>query len=933
MPYNENCSDGTTLNNNIVLKKLKRAYRSVYSLTEWIDEVLGKDELDRIFAADYEGPSKEKDELLHGFLICTDSTVDMIRQFINSSHAEFTIGKNLDVRSLTDYAIHWLFQESFSKNILTNGYRWVDGHVQAEYVSSATTILETYQWQWFQKQVGPCWFLFLILNASLFKPLPNRCYLQLTGDECTSRLIHIPTPRSFINRASSLSKASRLFIHKAKIMYSEPIRNAKGDIMNGFPRYYILYNNNMEKVLSRIFPLQFGLDSPLTNRLSRSSFAQGKTFRLSENNIPCRLELIAQIFKRILNRHRNFPYHILLHKICPEPLGPVVITSSLERLTIAHHRIQGFCKKVIRKLFPVSLYGSCHNWNIILGHVDNYIKARRGDSVPLISLFQKLRIKDIPWLGSAQQMSRSDFEKRQQMLLEFIYWFFDKFLVALLRNNFYITNTSSDSSSVYYYHHKIWEQVSRQTLIEFRRKQLSLANPTRVAQCLLEPSTVRVVPRREGYRIINIMGRSGSVNSKLRDVQSVLTTKVRESVTNYTYLKSMSDVLLAIESYRSSILKKTNSRLPKFYFVKVDITKSYDNIPLKVAHSLLSNLVSGELFWLHELISFDTRLTLKSYRGKHLLNAHDLHTSSLNGSSTFSELALKKPCQLFVDKAQGRLIKRTQIFNKLSEHLNHGLIDIDSTTYIQNLGIPQGSCLSGLICNIVYEDLIRKHLKINPETSVLLRYVDDFLLITTNQLEAMHFLTKMTTGFRSHGAFINPSKTIINFQVPRGYKCNTLEAGNSIQYLGVRIDTKTLDPVYNVNIQALKIQSRQMYHNNHTSLSFSLKRLVSWLKRKLGQELIQRHYLDSSSKMTYWISVCTITAFKLVSVFVSKNCSTINYDFMSNAIRNLIRVIVEAYYEGSCDYTQSNFRNQCLTTFIKVIKRHPILIPVLNRLK
>lgn len=46
----------------------------------------------------------------------------------------------------------------------------------------------------------------------------------------------------------------------------------------------------------------------------------------------------------------------------------------------------------------------------------------------------------------------------------------------------------------------------------------------------------------------------------------------------------------------------------------------------------------------------------------------------------------------------------------------------------------------------------------------LLRYIDDFLLITPSLSTAERFVSRMNEGFPAYGAFVSPSKTLLSFE-------------------------------------------------------------------------------------------------------------------------------------------------------------------------
>lgn len=87
------------------------------------------------------------------------------------------------------------------------------------------------------------------------------------------------------------------------------------------------------------------------------------------------------------------------------------------------------------------------------------------------------------------------------------------------------------------------------------------------------------------------------------------------------------------------------------------------------------------------------------------------------------------------------------IIRLLREHINANIVKIGNRHYRQRNGIPQGSVLSSLLCNFFYGDMEQKRLGFTKdEGSALLRYVDDFLFITTKKHLAVDFLRVMDRG-------------------------------------------------------------------------------------------------------------------------------------------------------------------------------------------
>ena len=70
--------------------------------------------------------------------------------------------------------------------------------------------------------------------------------------------------------------------------------------------------------------------------------------------------------------------------------------------------------------------------------------------------------------------------------------------------------------------------------------------------------------------------------------------------------------------------------------------------------------------------------------------------------------------------------------------------------YKQKIGIPQGSVVSTVLCNIFYAHLEKKKLPfLEDKDGLLLRLIDDFLFVTMNRDHAVQFLQKMHEGNKS----------------------------------------------------------------------------------------------------------------------------------------------------------------------------------------
>jgi telomerase reverse transcriptase len=175
--------------------------------------------------------------------------------------------------------------------------------------------------------------------------------------------------------------------------------------------------------------------------------------------------------------------------------------------------------------------------------------------------------------------------------------------------------------------------------------------------------------------------------------------------------------------------------------------------------------------------------------------AHPLSAGDIFYENLGLKLAIGKRNTVFVENVVDQFRDRDEMIKLLAEHVGRNMIKIGKKFYRQKRGIPQGSVLSSMLCNYFYADLEATHLSfLQSEDSLLLRLIDDFLLITTNQQHAMQFLQIMHAGLPEYGVVVNPSKSLVNFEASISGKKIARQLGSGdFPYCGSLINTKTLN--------------------------------------------------------------------------------------------------------------------------------------------
>ncbi|TKA76901.1 hypothetical protein B0A49_02736 [Cryomyces minteri] len=136
-----------------------------------------------------------------------------------------------------------------------------------------------------------------------------------------------------------------------------------------------------------------------------------------------------------------------------------------------------------------------------------------------------------------------------------------------------------------------------------------------------------------------------------------------------------------------------------------------------------------------------------------------------------------------------------KVLHLLKEHVERNIVKIGKRYYRQKEGIPQGSVLSSLLCNFFYAKLERECLDfVQTEDCLLLRLVDDFLLISVRREHAEDFLQVMHNGVPAYGLAVKAEKSLANFHVEiNGRRIESTQGAMQFPYCGNAIHTVSLD--------------------------------------------------------------------------------------------------------------------------------------------
>ncbi|KAF9692635.1 hypothetical protein EKO04_009418 [Ascochyta lentis] len=488
--------------------------------------------------------------------------------------------------------------------------------------------------------------------------------------------------------------------------------------------------------------------------------------------------------------------------------------------------VSAFCRAVVSKVIPRRFWGDDENKRTFMHYIDQFVNLRKFETLTLHQVTQELQITSLAWLrlpgqDETTKLARSDFEKRKEIFQEFVYWVFDSFLIPLIRSNFYVTESNVHRNRLFYFRHDVWRMLTAPSLSSLRLKMFE-EMPTERANKLLAVrplgfSKIRLLPKKQGIRMImNLKRKQQVMRYGAMTLQKSINTVMTPVFNAITYEKalqperfgsslfSVGDMLPKLEVFKTSLQEQGLGDRP-LYFAKVDVLSCFDTIPQQRLLSMVGSLVSAQAYQTGKHAEISPVGALQRLDGQHVspapLKRWVSHTAAAKDAQPFSQLVRSKLVgsksnTVFVDTNLQQQETKADLMHLLREHVERNVVQIGKRFYRQKRGIPQGSILSSILCNYFYAELERDVLGFAlGGDCLLLRLLDDFLLITVNRQHAERFVRVMHRGHADYGVEIKPAKSMTNFDVATedGTRVPKCSPATHFLYCGVCIDTTTLE--------------------------------------------------------------------------------------------------------------------------------------------
>ncbi|XP_036625371.1 telomerase reverse transcriptase [Trichosurus vulpecula] len=488
-------------------------------------------------------------------------------------------------------------------------------------------------------------------------------------------------------------------------------------------------------------------------------------------------------------------------------------------------RVYMFLRECLHRVVPAELWGSTHNKCRFFKNVRKFLTLGKHDKFSLRELMWKMRVKDCTWLALVKGnhfVPASEHHLREEILAKFVYWLMDTYVVELLRSFFYVTETMFQKNRLFFYRKCVWSKLQNIGIRKhFNKVHLRALSEEEIKQisdarfiCLA--SRLRFVPKPNGLRpIVNVdsiigakVSNKGTKAKKIRCFNGQL--KNLFSVLNYErtlHPDVLGSSLFGIDGiykeWRQFVLRvrQSKDKVSNFYFVKADVTGAYDTIPHDKLVEVISSIIKPEEKKVYCIRRY--AVVQKNVHGN-IQKSFKRHVSTYKDALPYmnqfvAHLQETTSLQNAIVVEQSSSLNETSInlFAFFLHLIHNSILKIKNRYYVQCQGIPQGSVLSTLLCSLCYGNMENKVFPGIQQDGLLIRLIDDFLLVTPHLTQAKVFLRTLAKGIPEYGCLINPKKTVVNFPVEEDILSDSdftqLPAHCLFPWCGLLLDTRTLN--------------------------------------------------------------------------------------------------------------------------------------------
>ena len=412
----------------------------------------------------------------------------------------------------------------------------------------------------------------------------------------------------------------------------------------------------------------------------------------------------------------------------------------------SHSQVSQYVKSILMRLVPRRMWGSRRGKRQLLRAVSVFVRLKRRERMSLAHIMSSIDVSDFPWTKKAEGAMGGSLS----FLRQWVRFLFNELVVQILRWNFYCTETEPYGATVFYYRKAVWREIVAKWVHEH-------ANGVLLRGPITHDEVNRMLKRRQyGYAKLRLLPKASNVrpimnmaarlppvggtyfplpaNAALRPVFEVLKYEVAcqphligASVGNFGAIRQK------LRDYICKVRSKSISS--GFYIVVSDIQSCYDTMRHDKLMAILKGALLKEEYMIKKSTAFYANEALRRIEGGmrwRVIDPGD-YVPSMQDLCDGDD----RNCIVY-DNVVHSYMTKEQVLSSISTLVEQNVVSIESKFYVQSRGIPQGSILSTIVCNIYY-GRVDAMLACDSSDHMLMRLVDDYIFVSTDRQRRRYF--------------------------------------------------------------------------------------------------------------------------------------------------------------------------------------------------
>uniref|UniRef100_A0A9J2PHM0 Telomerase reverse transcriptase n=1 Tax=Ascaris lumbricoides TaxID=6252 RepID=A0A9J2PHM0_ASCLU len=461
-------------------------------------------------------------------------------------------------------------------------------------------------------------------------------------------------------------------------------------------------------------------------------------------------------------RHRRLNVRYLLNNYVPSMIR-YQLAVMLQR-PVSFPQYRAFLRSIFRVLFPDSLIGASNLKIVVDSAAKNIFNLCRSEMIHFKRFYSgSLKSSKVKWLKHLESLL-----DRTIIFRAIVHWLL-LFAVSLTKSTFYVSD-QKQTNRLIFYRKDTWRRIEKHSfkILQWKRELQLVDSEEKVGPFR---AYLRFVPK--GYKARPLMippqcpSDRSYCKSALKKVNGLLDFICNMVRRTRGALPLTGAAILGTHDnfFRRFRRFARRNKSKKIYVVKTDIRECFDRINQHKLRQILTSLIDTNRLYVFTVAEFKQRKAAKKtvQRKKSKKNA-----KGKSWVPPLIELITKGGIFPSIGAQRIRMyIKGAEALQILEKGVIQQKVIFGGRCYVANRGIPQGSSVSVRLCNLYLGAMERERYAnlINNKDTLLFRYVDDYVLLTTEFSVANHFLRDLLCGVEDgYDVLADPSKTTVNFK-------------------------------------------------------------------------------------------------------------------------------------------------------------------------